>query len=571
MGGWNFSQDKPLINCSKRCAESQEKVKIKENGIKMDESCFEVIRELFKKYPTIEWAAFMVGEEYEDHYHVRELVYFPQHQHSAAVRQKAEGDMPDNTIGLMHSHHSMGHFLSGEDKSTAMNYKLSMVVAYNGYSLVERIILPCEGNPYTLLSAKIDKDEELNKLLSAARPSYSISYYNRGYTGYSRRGTYGGGNFPRYPLGNYGRGYSDEYYERYYNGYGGVYGDHWDDLDDTRGMTRRELQKTKKTTEEESKKRVFFDEETRTWITLEEARKKQASEEGLLLPRGRRGVTKQNFSPHSVSTSKAGWDFGSGGDAWELAEEPKSTGQGDIPDKEDSEELSFGGTALTAEEFTDNYEAITTVLFEDLTKLHTDILGYIEGIEKTKEDIVHDPKYIKAFSREEGFGYNSSVRQDDLIISVTYVEYAYKKIGNIASRVTRLIKEDNIDELEDKLDAVITAITEIKEDLERLVFINIDRDYSILLLKEPDWLGEAEEFIDRVGEVGEALDDLTNLLQDYEDYDVMEDTDATTVDDLEELAERANELLEEAEAKTEAAISEAEENSIIGKEIILVQ
>lgn len=100
----------------------------------------------------IEWIALLVGKRSEDGLEVEVTDFLIPKQHrSAAEAQLIEMDLPDNVVGVMHSHHTMGAFFSGTDTSELNpRFPLSIVVAVSStssfgfsYQAEGKMVLPC--------------------------------------------------------------------------------------------------------------------------------------------------------------------------------------------------------------------------------------------------------------------------------------------------------------------------------------------------------------------------------------------------------------------------------------------
>lgn len=112
-------------------------------------------------YDEDEWAIVLTGERHENGYVIDVLDYFipPQERSSGNVVVKdvdidhSTGCLPDGrrVVGVIHSHHNMGAFFSGVDRTTLnTRFPMSIVIAQNSrtylgfeYKGVGKVMLPC--------------------------------------------------------------------------------------------------------------------------------------------------------------------------------------------------------------------------------------------------------------------------------------------------------------------------------------------------------------------------------------------------------------------------------------------
>lgn len=98
------------------------------------------IKFMMKKYPKIEWLAYLVGDK--DNLIVEDIIIPKQKISTAMVDDIVEPNT--QTFGVIHSHHDMGHSFSGtDDKYINANNYLSICVSSSGYSGTIRIKTPC--------------------------------------------------------------------------------------------------------------------------------------------------------------------------------------------------------------------------------------------------------------------------------------------------------------------------------------------------------------------------------------------------------------------------------------------
>lgn len=105
---------------------------------------------LMTKYPHQEWLGYLVGRISEkENYFVEDLVIPPHTEAYAASAEAEPFHIPDNCIGVIHSHHSMGAFHSGtDDTHVDRNFPISITVATGKgqgleYDAVSHQTTPC--------------------------------------------------------------------------------------------------------------------------------------------------------------------------------------------------------------------------------------------------------------------------------------------------------------------------------------------------------------------------------------------------------------------------------------------
>ena len=93
---------------------------------------------LMRAYPHQEWLAYLVGKKTGDNFFIEDISVPP---HAYAVGASAEAEpfnTPENCIGIIHSHHTMGAFHSGTDHDYVdQNYPVSITVAKRQGSSLE--------------------------------------------------------------------------------------------------------------------------------------------------------------------------------------------------------------------------------------------------------------------------------------------------------------------------------------------------------------------------------------------------------------------------------------------------
>jgi hypothetical protein len=85
---------------------------------------------LMEEYKHQEWLAYMVGKQQEEVFCVEDIVVPPHARVTAASAEAEPFHVPDNCLGVIHSHHNMGAFHSGTDHDYVdQNYPISATVA----------------------------------------------------------------------------------------------------------------------------------------------------------------------------------------------------------------------------------------------------------------------------------------------------------------------------------------------------------------------------------------------------------------------------------------------------------
>lgn len=97
----------------------------------LEPSVRQKIELLMKEYPHQEWLGYLVGRVSEKENFFVEDLSIPPHKEALGASAEAEPfHIPDNCIGVIHSHNSMGAFHSGTDQSYVdKNFLVSVVVA----------------------------------------------------------------------------------------------------------------------------------------------------------------------------------------------------------------------------------------------------------------------------------------------------------------------------------------------------------------------------------------------------------------------------------------------------------
>lgn len=85
---------------------------------------------LMEKYPTQEWLGYLTGKSEENRFFVGDLVIPPHSEVSVASAEAEPFHIPDDCIGIIHSHNSFGAFHSGTDRDYVDgNFPVSVTVS----------------------------------------------------------------------------------------------------------------------------------------------------------------------------------------------------------------------------------------------------------------------------------------------------------------------------------------------------------------------------------------------------------------------------------------------------------
>jgi len=126
----------------------------------------EQIEALMKEYKNIEWLAYLVGEWVNDKKPLVKELFIPEQKVSSAsvnnIRCPEHNEL--NIIGVIHSHHTMGHSFSQIDADWInQNHNISLVVSHTGMEGQVRWKTPC-GSLITVKSkTKLWYDVDFNK------------------------------------------------------------------------------------------------------------------------------------------------------------------------------------------------------------------------------------------------------------------------------------------------------------------------------------------------------------------------------------------------------------------------
>jgi hypothetical protein len=153
------------------------------------------IEMLMAKYTNREWLAYLIGDK-ETNY-IKDL-YFPKQIATSASVRPLEFIQNKDLIGVIHSHHNMGHSFSGtDDEFINKNHDLSIVISNSGYSGQAKGTTPCGYNitlPIKIetdYGVDLDRDDFLNhvesKLVEPEPVVKKVTASNEDFLPFSRR------------------------------------------------------------------------------------------------------------------------------------------------------------------------------------------------------------------------------------------------------------------------------------------------------------------------------------------------------------------------------------------------
>ena len=170
----NKKEEKPKINSESDIWENEyEQVKTCCNipifTVQITGECYLKIKSLMATQKNKEWLAYLQGEIKDDKpknendgnheitYTVNDL-FIPKQVVSYASVNVVNSELPENCIGVMHSHHSMGAFMSSTDRDWInSNHNLSIVVAKDDMKAQVRYFSPCSnGTKYFVIEPEVD-------------------------------------------------------------------------------------------------------------------------------------------------------------------------------------------------------------------------------------------------------------------------------------------------------------------------------------------------------------------------------------------------------------------------------
>ncbi len=127
------------------------------------------IRLLMEEYTHTEWIGYLVGEENRDSgdIFVEDLVIPPHEEASGATCLAKPFHIPKiGCVGVIHSHHTMGAFHSGQDDHTVdRNFPISITVAKKStnleYDAISHVTTPCGKHSLLRCSVKYVQPKSL--------------------------------------------------------------------------------------------------------------------------------------------------------------------------------------------------------------------------------------------------------------------------------------------------------------------------------------------------------------------------------------------------------------------------
>jgi proteasome lid subunit RPN8/RPN11 len=173
------------IDCVEACSKAPEKVNIWFHPLAKRK-----VDTLMKEYTSIEWLAYLLGKK-----NTREIedIFIPDQSISTARVDDVECDEYNNlsVIGVIHSHHSMGHSFSGTDHDYINgNHDISIVISHSGLAGQFRFKTPCGS--YKIIEAnirlKVHLDFDDEKFIESVKPkltkkTFVTNTYGAGYGG----------------------------------------------------------------------------------------------------------------------------------------------------------------------------------------------------------------------------------------------------------------------------------------------------------------------------------------------------------------------------------------------------
>jgi len=165
----------------------------------------EQIEALMKEYKNIEWLAYLVGEWKDAETPIVKELFVPDQKVTAG--SVTDIDCPEHNdlsiIGVIHSHHNMGHNFSQTDEDWInMNHNISIVVSHTGMAAIVRWRTPCGS---------------LMKLTAKTKLWYSVDFDSKGFLDEAKK------KIKRDVV----QPISSGYYNGDYGGRGGMYGNDW--------------------------------------------------------------------------------------------------------------------------------------------------------------------------------------------------------------------------------------------------------------------------------------------------------------------------------------------------------
>lgn len=167
-----------------KCPEMSRKIKVI-----LSKKTQEQIKTLLRMFPNLEWMGALIGKEVtpKEEYYIENIKIFEQKVNGASVELTDKGNEEKArtlNIGWIHSHNSMGAFLSSTDIMTAKQNIISIVVnnklEFDGRC---KIKVSCLGGKDALLPIEIlyqvENDKETEELANALiiREEYKSNYF----------------------------------------------------------------------------------------------------------------------------------------------------------------------------------------------------------------------------------------------------------------------------------------------------------------------------------------------------------------------------------------------------------
>lgn len=196
--GWEVKIDQ-VTDCSKAPNEI---------NVSIELLAKEKIDKLMKKYPNIEWLAYLLGDKENEPYVVKDI-FVPKQEVTSTRVDKI--DCPEyNTlpvIGVIHSHHGMGNGFSGtDDEWINQNHNLSLCISHGGIAGQVRWRTPCGSRKIIKVKVKV-KYPELDFDFDSWVKESSERINEKTYT-YSYNSNYNYGQQPGRHNWNWSRNYN---------------------------------------------------------------------------------------------------------------------------------------------------------------------------------------------------------------------------------------------------------------------------------------------------------------------------------------------------------------------------
>lgn len=174
------------IDCVEACSKAPESV-----NIWVTPQAKAKIDAMMEKYPSIEWLAYLIGEEFT----VTDIFVPKQRVTSVSVTDIECPEYNDlDIIGVIHSHHGMGNAFSGTDHEWInQNHNISLCIAKTGVAGQVRWKTPCNSIKMVKAVTKLkidfefEKDDFLEEIdEKVSENAYTYTYHGQ-YSGHARR------------------------------------------------------------------------------------------------------------------------------------------------------------------------------------------------------------------------------------------------------------------------------------------------------------------------------------------------------------------------------------------------